>query len=97
MTMDSPPQAYTAGSSKTKVSSFLRSGWPLRAAQRVLADEGLGLVQLHGEHQAGFQRRFVGPQFGAPGAAAGFDAQRVQRVVAGVAQAQVGARSCKAR
>ena len=52
------------------------------------------LVELHREHQAGFAGRFVRPQFGPAGTAAGFDAQRVDaRGSPGVAsQAEVSAR-----
>ena len=53
------------------------------------ADEIGGLVELHCVGQAGFERRFIGPEFRAPGAPAGLDAQRVERVVPGVIQAGV--------
>ena len=55
--------------------------------QRGLADEIGRLVELDGIGQAGLERRLVGAQLGAPGAAPGLDAQRVERVVAGVDQA----------
>ena len=54
------------------------------STQGRLADEVVGLVELHREHRAGLERRLVGAELGAPGAPAGFDAQRVERVVAGV-------------
>jgi hypothetical protein len=60
-----------------------------RCKQGLAADEA-GLVQSHGELQSGLERRLVRPQLRAPGAAPGLNAQGVQRVVAGVAQAQVG-------
>ena len=59
--------------------------------ERVAADERRRLVHLDREAEPGLPRRLVGRQLGAPGAAAGLDAQRVDRVVAGVAQAEFAA------
>ena len=86
------PRRRRAGSSSTKRHQLLAQRLALRArssASRPMKSRGL--VQLHANAKPGLAGRFVGPEFGAPGAAAGLDAQRVQRVVAGVAQAQVGA------
>ena len=59
--------------------------------ERVAADEGGGLVHLHRVAQSRLPRRLVGRQLRAPRAATGFDAQRVDRVVAGILQAEFGA------
>ena len=50
------------------------------------------LVELDAEREARFPGRLVRAELGAPGAAALLDAQRIERVVAGVAQAEVRAR-----
>src|SRR5439155_18851056 len=51
-------------------------------------DERRGLVQLDRITEACLPRRFVRTELGAPRAPAGFDAQRVDRIVAGVLEAE---------
>ena len=46
--------------------------------------KSLGLSSLTANSSAGLERRLVGAELGAPGAPAGLDAQRIERVVAGV-------------
>ena len=55
--------------------------------QRVAAEEGDVLAQLHREAEAGHQRRMVGADVGAPGAVALFEPQRLDGAVAGVDEA----------
>ena len=61
-----------------------------RGLQRCAADEISRLVEFDRQREPGLERCFVRPQLGAPGTAARFDAQGIQRKVAGVAQAQAG-------
>ena len=77
---------------KNKLQELLAQRLVLRGEQSVAADEGRGFVQLHGKHQAGFEGGFIGPELCTPSAASGFNAQGVQRVITGVAQAKIGAR-----
>ena len=55
------------------------------------------LVEGDGEHRPGVDRRLVGAELGAPGTSAGFDAQGVERVVAGVGKAGAGEAEAVAR
>ena len=56
--------------------------------QRLLADEVARLVESDTGREPRFKRRFIRPQFRTPGAAAGIDTERIERVVAGVFQAK---------
>ena len=69
------------------MTSFLRSGSSCARSSAALADEVGALVELDREHRSGLERRFVRAELGAPGAPAGLDPQRVERVVAGVGEA----------
>src|SRR5205823_2480313 len=58
------------------------------AQERIAADEGNRLVERDRIRQSCFERRLVRRELGAPCAAAGLDAQCVDRVVTGVAQSE---------
>src|SRR5581483_1877323 len=63
----------------------LRQRLVLALEERVASDE-LCLVEPDGEAETCLPGRFVGQELRTPGAASGFDAQGIERVVTGIAQ-----------
>ncbi len=88
----SPPHGNAAESSKVNRTSACAIAWAGAVEQRVAADERRRLAHLHREAQTGFPRRLVGRQLGAPRATSGLDAQRVDRVVPGIPEAEFARR-----
>src|ERR1700730_3480265 len=71
--------------------SLAASGMPL-PQQRLAADEAAGFVPFDREAEAGFERGVFVGNVVAPVPVGLFDAQRIQRVIAGMNQAAGGAR-----